>query len=232
MCAVSGIEVLKVTATDKSTMIQGHDLDKTVFVKSDLIPLPSARGEFGIMNLKMLSGLLKIKPEETIVTPKTRTMGEETVIDNFEFRNGRMKSIYRLMASAHIPQQPDPKVMATVPWTAVVDDMDVFSDFASFAGLYAEVDKYFGISVIDEKLVCSFGQEASSMQSGMLTVCETDGMLDNMLTFPVDKFIMMLKLGKGRNGKLKFTHKGNGLLGMEIETGLGSHTYYLRQVVR
>lgn len=228
MASLSGIEVVKITATPLHTRIQAHDVDKALFVDGEIIPM-GIEGEFGIMNLKMLSGLLKIKPLETSVTPRMREIGGAQYVDQFEFRNGRMKSQYRLMASAHIPQQGK---IGKIPWDVVVTDFSIFEDFHSFAGLYSEVDKSFGITVRDGELVCSFGQEEGTMQSGSLILGKVDGVMNNILTFPVDRFNMMLKLAKGRNAKLLMTQQSNGLLGMEIETELGIHRYYLRQVVR
>lgn len=227
MCALSGFEIIQVTASDLTTVVQSHDADKTLFVKSDLVPFRDVSGVFGIMNLKMLSGLLKLKPDETVVKPHTRQVGDDKLIDQFEFRNGRMKSSFRLMAPAHIPKQPDIK---NIPWTLRLDDIEMFSDFPTFAALYSEVDKFFSITVEDSELICTFGQDAGAMQSGSLIIGKVDGAINTVLTFPIDKFIMMLKLAKGRNSRLMFTDKG--LLGMEIETSLGVHNYYLRQVVR
>lgn len=228
LCSLSNIEVIKITATKETTRIQTHDADKVLFIDSELIPM-GVEGEFGIMNLKMLGGLLKIRPEETTVTARMRKIDGEDHIDQFEFRNGKMKSNYRLMANMHIPKQA---TIGKIPWDVEISDLGIFEDFTSFAGIYSEVDRNFSFAIRDDSLVCLFGQEGGSMQSGMLILGKVLGSIENNLTFPVDKVNMLLKLAKGRASKIFITQKSNGMLGMEIETGLGLHRYYLRQVVQ
>jgi len=55
--------------------------------------------------------------------------------------------------------------------------------------------------------------------------------LSSQLSFPVDKFVMLMKLAVNKEGsKLKFSDKG--LLGVEVNTEYGVYHYYLRQMVR
>lgn len=263
-CALANVEVLKVTGTATSTKVQTSDADKTLFIECDLLEaIPEFEGEFGITNLKMLSGLLgftnyltdsaefkvrsrDVKAAKEKIVPVTihgiggeQKPGTETVpaveartaIDQFEFKGAGSKSVFKLMDIQHVPQQAK---IANIPWGITLDEItkSKMTEFQQFAGLYAEIDKQFTVSQDDSNLVLSFGQQASSTHSGSMMLAENiAGTLSGGLTFPVDKFLTLMKIAVGASSsKLMFTSKG--LLGVEVVTNHGNYKYYLRQSVR
>ena len=231
-CALNNVEIIKIIAEEDGTKVQSHDAEKTLFIEGSFGTVPEFVGEFGISNLKMLSGLINFSQGDGASSFKAnlRTVDGSEVLDQFEFKGRGAKSVFKLMDAAHIPEQAK---IASIPWGFELTDLskDRFSEFQTFAGLYSEVDKQFGITVVDGELIFSFGQEASSTHSGSISYGKVDGTLKNPLLFPVDKFAMLMKLALSREkSKLMFTDKG--LLGVEIEADYGLYRYYLRQSVR
>lgn len=235
-CALANVEVIKVTGTASGTKVQTFDADKTLFIEGDLAEtVPEFEGEFGITNLKMLSGLLgftNYQTENAAFKVRTRDVGGVTALDQFEFRGAGSKSIFKLMDIQHVPSQA---TIANIPWGVTLDEISKskITEFQQFAGLYAEVDKQFGVSVDEDKnLVISFGAQASSAHSGSMVFAENiAGSLPGTLTFPVDKFLTLMKIGQNaQSSKLMFTSKG--LLGVEAVTNHGTYKYFLRQSVR
>ncbi len=232
-CAVNGVEIIKVTCEEDYTKVQSHDEDKTLFIEGKFGTVPEFVGEFGMTNLKMLSGLIgfaNYKSDTASFKANRRKIGDDEVLDQFEFKGKGSKSIFKLMDVNHIPNQA---IIANVPWNIVIDGItkDKLAEFQQFAGLYSEVDKQFTASTEDGNLIFNFGKEASSTHSGSMTFGEVTGSLSQKLLFPVDKFIMLMKLAVGKEGaKLMFTDKG--VLGVEIESDYGLYKYYLRQSVQ
>lgn len=235
-CAVSGVEVIKVTATAESTLIQTFDADKTLFIEGHLNDtIPEFVGEFGITNLKMLSGLLGFASYQTDTADfkvRSRDLNGAKVLDQFEFKGSGSKSVFKLMDVQHVPQQAK---IASIPWNVTIDEgvsKSKITEFQQFAGLYAEIDKQFSVVSEGDNLVVNFGQQASSTHSGSMTLAENiAGTIQPALTFPVDKFLMLMKLAQNaQSSKLMFTNKG--LLGVETVTNHGSYKYFLRQSVR
>ncbi len=227
--AINSVEVIKVTSEEEGTKVQSHDPDKTLFIEGAFGTVPEFIGEFGLTNIKMLSGLIKLNQGDTAVfKANRRVVNEVEVLDQFEFKNKSSKAVFKLMDASHIPQQA---TIAAIAWDVTVADFSFFPEFQAFAGLYSEVDKQFGIKVENDELLFTFGDDASSTHSGALTVGQATGSLKSTLMFPVDKFSMLVKLAMGReNSKLMFTDKG--LLGVEVEADYGTYKYYLRQSVR
>ena len=231
LCSLDGIEVIKVTADDKKTLVQSHDVDKTLFVEATLSPVEDFSGEFGITDLKMLSSCLKFHGRDDVkLRVGKREVAGETVMDEIEFRGKGAKSIFKLMDAKHIGKQAS---ISSISWSVVIDDLnkDRIKDFSSFAQMFANIDGFFDISTNAGKLVFAFGKEASSTHSGTLEFADVVGDIATTLSFPVAKFTMMLKLAAANEkGKLMFSDKG--LLGVEIETEFGLYRFYLRQIVR
>ena len=234
-CALANVEVIKVTGTDEDTLVQTFDADKTLFIEGHLNEvIPEFTGEFGITNLKMLSGLLGFTNYQTDTADfkvRTRDLNGTKVLDQFEFKGSGSKSVFKLMDVQHVPQQAK---IASIPWNITLDEIgkSKITEFQQFAGLYAEIDKQFTVATEDGNLVITFGAVASSTHSGSMVLAENvSGTLTSALTFPVDKFLTLMKIAQNaQSSKLMFTSKG--LLGVETVTNHGSYKYFLRQSVR
>lgn len=231
-CSLGGVETLKVTGTSDAVKVQCHDVDKTLFVEANLHdPIEEFKGEFGITNLKMLTGLLSFAHfQEGGFTVNNHNRGDAELPYQFVFKGKGSKSTFNLMDINYVPQQAS---IAQVPWNvklAVTKEM--LTEFQGFASLYSEVDKHFSINIEDDAVMITFGQEASSTHSGIMKLADAEGQtLKGTLSFPVDKFIMLLKLAASKDSaKLMFTDKG--LLGVDVEGTFAIYHYYLRQTVR
>ncbi|RYF03838.1 MAG: hypothetical protein EOO77_30450 [Oxalobacteraceae bacterium] len=71
----------------------------------------------------------------------------------------------------------------------------------------------------------------SSSHSGSMVFAEkVVGTLTGVLNFPVDKFLMLMKIAQNASeARLMFTSKG--LLGVEVVTHHGTYKYFLRQTI-
>lgn len=231
-CSMNGVEVIKITGSDTAVRVQCHDADKTLFVEGDIPPLDDFRGEFGITNIKMLSGLLGFSHyQDSAFKINTRKKDGETVPFQIQFKGRGSKSLFNLMDANYIPKQA---TIPAVPWGVTLSEVtkEMLTEFQQFAGLYAEIDKFFSISVVDDAIMITFGQEASSTHSGSMKLADAGGQtLNSTLSFPVDKFIALMKLAvANETAKLMFTDKG--LLGIDLTSEHGVYRYYLRQTVR
>lgn len=232
-CNLGGVEVIKITGTDRDVLVQCHDEDKTLYVVGNIkSEIPEFKGEFGITNLKMLSGLLNFSHfQEATFKVLTRKVDDVDMPSQLQFKGKGSKSQFNLMDSRYVPKQAK---VSEIPWEVEIDDLtkDTLTEFQQFAGLYSEIDKHFNISVENGNVNVAFGEEASSTHSGSmrLTAAKTNSTIAP-LSFPVDKFIMLMKLAiASENGKIMITSKG--LLGLDVETEFGVYHYYLRQIAR
>lgn len=234
-CALTNIETIKVTGDDKETKVQTFDSDKTLFIEGILTDvIPEFVGEFGITNLKMLNGLLGFTNYQTDganFKVRTRDIGGNKVLDQFEFKGAGSKSVFKLMDIQHVPTQAS---IANIPWSITLDEISKskLTEFQQFAGLYSEIDKHFTVLLEDGNLVVRFGKDASSLHSGSMNFAENvAGTLTGELTFPVDKFLTLMKIAvSASSSKLMLSSKG--LLGVEVVTNYGSYKYFLRQSIR
>lgn len=234
-CALANIEVLKITGTSSETKVQTFDTDKTLFIEAILNdPVPEFEGEFGITNLKMLNGLLgfaNYQTESATFKVREREVNGRKSLDQFEFKGAGSKSVFKLMDIQHVPQQA---TISSIPWGVTLEEVSKskITEFTQFAGLYAEIDKYFSVTAEGDNLVLTLGQQASSSHSGSMVFAENiDGSLSGTLTFPVDRFLTLMKISQNaQSSKLMFSNKG--LLGVEAVTPHGLYKYFLRQSVR
>jgi hypothetical protein len=234
-CALANIEVIKITGTDGETKVQTFDADKTIFIEGRFADVvPEFSGEFGITNLKMLTGLLgfaNFQTDNADFKVRSREVNGVRALDQFEFKGAGSKSVFKLMDVQHVPKQAEIK---NIPWDITLDEISKskITEFQQFAGLYSEIDKQFTVTTDGSDLVAAFGQQASSTHSGAMVLAENiTGSLTGGLTFPVDKFLMLMKIAQNaKSSKLTFTSKG--LLGVETVTNHGSYNYFLRQSVR
>ncbi len=232
--ALANVDILKITGGEE-TRVQTFDTDKTLFIEGELkSPVGDFVGEFGITNLKMLSGLLNFtnfQTDDASFKVRTRDINGTKTLDQFEFKGSGSRSVFKLMDIQHVPEQAK---IANIPWDVVLDEISKpkVTEFTQFAGMYSEIDKHFVITVADGDLVITLGQEASSSHSGsMVFASGVTGSFSGALTFPVDKFLMLLKLAlTAKSARIMFTNKG--LLGVETTTDAGTYRYYLRQSVR
>lgn len=232
-CSLSNVEIIKITGSDKETKVQTFDTDQTLFIQGTTkSPVKEFQGEFGITNLKMLSGLLNFtsyQADDSTFKVNTRKVADETVLDRFEFKGKGSKSVFNLMNAQHVPAQPK---IAQIPWDVEISFSTAkYSEFQKFSSLYTEIDKHFVVSTEDGTLIATFGKPNSSIHSGSMTLAEGVSKVQGGLVFPIDKFLTLMKLALNAKAH-KVLFSSAGLLGVEVETDHGLYNYYLRQTVR
>lgn len=233
-CSLSDIEVIKISEKN-STVIEAHDKDKVLFINGKtLAPVGEFVGEFGIGNIKFLSGLLNFpafKGSGIGVGTRMIEDGKRRVVDRLEFNGGGVRTVYHTMDAAYIPAQA---TIAAIPWDLVIKDIPYakIAEFQKFASLFSDVDKFFTASCRDGDLIFTMGIESSNTTSGSMVISSghTDSSFSGLL-FPVDKFNALMKISQGaEESALRFSSRG--VLGVEAISGYAAYAYYLRQCVR
>jgi hypothetical protein len=223
--------VIKVTGSADATRIQGVDDNKTVFIDGHLrTALPELSGEFGMMNLPLLRGLLEFasyRTEKAKFSVKRKVVGESQVetVEQFEFRDGSGAGAdFRCMNPDRVPDQAEIK---NIPWDiTVTPDKSKIAEFQQIASLYAEVDKNFGAKTENGNLLFFFGDDNSSThRASMVFASEIGATLNAGLQWSASQFLQVLKLA-GTEGRIRIS--GRGVLCVESETAFGSYKYYLR----
>ena len=136
----SFIEIVKVTGTEDKTLFEAIDKDKTIIVKASLkSAIPDFEGEFGMMNLPLLQGLLNHAPykaEKASIEVKTADKGGKTPVEiTLKNEHGKNPATYRFVGSNLIPSQA---TMKNSNWDIVFEPTDSkIQEFASLAILYA-----------------------------------------------------------------------------------------------
>ena len=104
------IDLVKITGTDKKTMIEGMAEDRSVVVQgSFLAPVPEFIGTFGMPNLAKLKILLNLAEyrESAEITVKRQERNGEQAPVGLHFKNaaGDFKNDYRFMTSEIIAEK-------------------------------------------------------------------------------------------------------------------------------
>ena len=223
---------LRVTGTDKETVIKGCDETKTLFVEVTLNkPLPEFEGQFGITNLSLLSGLLNFAnyctDDATFSVKKRERDGVQTV-EQFEFRNKVTgnEADFRMMDPKHIPEQAT--IPTSIPWDVQIEPTkSKVTEFSQLSSLYSEVDKNFGAKVADGNLIFYIGEEDAANHRVSMKFAEgVQGELKGSLTWQTFQFLSIMKLTGAHPTTLKITSRG--VLGITVTTPHGVYNYFIR----
>jgi hypothetical protein len=228
--SASLFEVIKITGTDELTKIQAVDKDKTLFLQGSLkTPIEEFKGEFGIGNLSLLSGLLifaSYRADGATFKVKREVKSNAETVTQLQFRdvNGT-GSNFKTMAAHLVGEQA---VVTNIPWNVqVTPNKARTAEFAQLAGLYGEVDKTFGVQTINGALVLSIGDANDSTHSAnLMYAADVDGELKGDLSFDTSKFLSILKLAGANETVISITSKG--VLGVKVTTPFAVYEYYLR----
>jgi hypothetical protein len=223
--------VVRITGTDDSTVIQATDDSKTLFLKATLeVPAPEFNGQFGIANLGILNGLLNFasyKTEDAGFAVHRKVMREVETVSEFQFRDSNGQGAdFRTMNAQHVGEQAE---IRSVPWeVTVVPDKAKIAEFSQLAGLYSEIDKFFSPKVVDGNLVFGIGgEETSGHRVSMVFARDVEGTLSKGgALYSAQMFLSVIK--NAGSHPVTVSLYGPGLLGVSVKTPIATYDYYMR----
>ena len=225
------VDAVKVFGTETKTEIKGCDSDKSLFIDVSLKqPIQEFEGEFGLTNMSLLNGLLNFsnyKTDEATFSVKKKERNGTIIVDQFEFRNPVTgnDADFRMMDPVNVPDQA---TIPNIPWDVTITPSKAkVAEFSQLASLYSEVDKAFGIRVVNGDLQFFIGDESSSTHRvSMIFEAGVTGTLKEVLTWNTQQFLSVMKLVAPWPNTLSVTHRG--VLSVTAETPYGDYTYFLR----
>ncbi len=115
------IDLIKITGTDKETVIDGIAEDKSVVVQARFLkPVPEFIGMFGMPNLgklKILLNLAEYRENADISVSRQERNGEQAAVDlHFKNASGDFKNDYRFMTSEIVSEKLKTAKFRGVNW--------------------------------------------------------------------------------------------------------------------
>lgn len=115
------IELIKITGTDKDTVIDGLAEDRSVVIQGKFAgPVADFVGTFGMPNLaklKIILGLAEYKENAAIAVKRQNRNGEDMPVGlNFQNSAGDFKNDYRFMTSEIVAEKLKTAKMKPVTW--------------------------------------------------------------------------------------------------------------------
>ncbi len=232
----NSIETIGVFGTDETTTVKAHDANQTFIMEAKFKePVDFLKGEFGISNLKLLSGLLNFsnyKTEDAVITAKNLTRNGKTFVEKIEFRNPKTgnDADFRLISPDLIGEHA---TISTIPWNiSFAPDRSKLTEFTQLANLYSDIDKKFGVKTINEdQLQFYIGNDNSSThKASMIFKSELafKTPITSELMFDTSQFLSLISLMT--SNKTVFSITSRGLFLVSVETAYAQYDYYLRGI--
>lgn len=204
------IDTVKVEGTDKSTVFEAMESNKTVVLDATALkPEPHLAGSFGMGRLNILQGYLNFanyKTDEAKITVSRKDRDDKKdVPQEITFNDGNgQKSVYRFMSSDMIPYA---KFKGSSWDVSVEPTSSKIKEFQDLAGILSGTEPYFLAKTSGGKLVFSIGEEHAD--NAEITIAEgVEGELKGELYWPTSEVISILKLGINENPKIDITSRG------------------------
>lgn len=222
------IDLIKITGTDKSTVVSGLDAEnRTVVVEAKFhSPVPEFIGTFGMPNmgkLKILLGLQEYKENANISVLHQNRNGEQAPVGlHFENAAGDFKNDYRLMTSEIVTEK-----LKTVKFKGANWNIEFEPTVAGIMRLKMQAqanaeEPNFQVKTDGKDLKFSFGDH--STHAGEF-VFQTDitGELKRAWAWPVKQVISILDL----TGDKTFRISDEGAAMITVNSGIAEYNYIL-----
>lgn len=230
--ATGFIENVKITGSEKETVIDSIDANRTVIVKGKLHNSVSEfSGELGFGNLKFLKGVLNLKnykESDSTVTVKSREKNGNIVPDSLVFKDAYGNTDnYRFMSKEIIDQ-----VLQTVKFKGANWDFTVrptkqkLSELQSAASIYGGIEPNISLKIEDGELVISFGSSRGSFAGKRVFAEEVEGEYDEPHSWNLSKVLSILDLGmSGKECTMSVSSVG--VMQITVDSGIGVYNYIL-----
>lgn len=218
------IEIVKITGTEESTLVEAMDNDKTVIIKGNLYnPVPEFEGEFGMSSLVLIKGLVdhpSFKTDEAHVEIERQDEAPSDI--TFTNEEGTSSS-YRFMSAQLVPNQA--KFLGTEWDVEFTPTKSKIAEFSSFAGLYS-FESLFMVDTKGDQLRFHIGDPASASHKATVMFAKgIEGKMSAGLYWPVSQVLSILKLADEDTATMRFSAKG--ALQISLESTFAKWDYIL-----
>ncbi len=221
------IDTVKITGTDKSTLIESLAEDRSVVISGSFhAPVPEFMGLFGMPNLDKLKILLNLPVyrENATVTVTKQSRNNEDVPVGLKFVNdtGDFHNDYRFMTSEIVQEKlKTPKFLGST-W-----EIEFEPTVASLQRLKMQAQANSDMSVFrviadGSGLKFSFGDHSTHAGEFVFDSTVTNK-LKRSWSFPVSQVISILNLA----GDRKMRISDNGAMQITVDSGLATYNYIL-----
>ena len=222
------IDLIKITGTDKSTVISGLDAEnRTVVLEAKFhAPVPEFIGTFGMPNmgkLKILLGLQEYKENAKITVLHQNRNGEQAPVGlHFENAAGDFENDYRLMTSEIVTEK-----LKTVKFKGANWNIEFEPTVAGIMRLKMQAqanaeEPNFKVKTDGKDLKLSFGDH-STHAGEFVFHTDISGELKRAWAWPVKQVISILDL----TGDKTFRISDEGAAMITVNSGIAEYNYIL-----
>jgi hypothetical protein len=217
------INMLKVTGTDQTTVINAFDqATKTVVLNAEFkAPIAEFVGVFGMPNLDRLNTILSIPEYKENAKITINKQNDEPSGVHFENKSGDFKNDYRFMSTAVINDQLKNVKMKPVKWGVEVVPTALSIQKLKFQAMAHSDATTFSSKTENGELKFFFGDHSS--HAGSFTFATTGGTLTKQLNWPVAVVNSILSLP----GDKEFKISDDGVAEITVDSGLAVYHYML-----
>ena len=230
--SVLPFSIVKVTGNNGEVTLQSRLEDAavgTVYFRGKLSkPTKEFDGVFGLGNIPMLVGLTGVeafRDKDAKISVNRKDRNGISIPEEITFeKTGFGKASYRLTGEKAIPAQA--KQVADIEWDVVVDQPSKkkIDEFAQLAGIYSTQEAKFSIKTENRQLKFLIGDEnAATHKAQVVFAEEVQGTIKPNFTWNISGILNVLKLGGRANTTLRICSQG--ILQIDVDTGLGVYTY-------
>ena len=217
------INMLKVTGTDQTTVINAFDqATKTVVLNAEFKqPIAEFVGVFGMPNLDRLNTILNIPEYREDAKISINQQNNEPSGVHFENKSGDFKNDYRFMSTAVINDQLKNVKMKPVKWGVEITPTALSIQKLKFQAMAHSDATTFSSKTENGELKFFFGDHSS--HAGSFTFATTSGSLSKQLNWPVAVVNSILSLP----GDKEFKISDDGVAEITVDSGLAVYHYML-----
>lgn len=219
---LGGIDLVKVTGTDKENVINAVTADRSVVIEGRFIkPSAEFEGTFGMPNLSRLKILLNLQEYKTgSKLALTRKDGGDSTGISFENAAGDFKNTYRFMSQEVVEKALSVPRFKGVTWHVEFEPTLVAMQRLKMQN---EMDvKIFQAKTENGNLVFYFGDH-STHNGNFVFHAGVKGGLAKAWAYPIKRVINILDL----TGDKTFRLSGDGAAMITVNTGLAVYDYIL-----
>jgi len=223
------LNIVKVTGTDESTLIDSMADDRTVILYGQTAnPYPQLIGTFGMPQLEKLRYLVDGKEYQEDATIEI-VNGTRNGVDvptglHFENKDGDFKNDYRFMSQDVINEKIKTVKFKGVTWHVTVSPtVNAVQRFSFQAGANTEHTTFLA-KTDGDKLIFVFGDQASHAGEFVFATGVT-GKITKAWTYPVNAVLSILKSADANNTTMSFSNEG--AMQLELDSGIATYKYII-----
>lgn len=220
---LGNIDLIKITGTDKETVVNAMTDDKSVIIEGRFVkPSSDFKGTFGMPSLNRLKILLNL--QEYREGAKLSLTFKDDVASGIAFENatGDFKNAYRFMSQEVVEKQLRVPRFKGVTWHVEFEPSVVSIQRLKMQSQAHSDETVFQIKADSGNLVFNFGDHSTHTGSFVFQQGITGGLTKGW-SWPIKRFISILDL----NGDKTIRISNDGAAMITVNTGLAVYDYIL-----